>query len=191
MESPIFLSYSEIFNFFLFSKASRFLLFSVSFFLFSPSFISYFALVAHMMQPYLKLRATLSLAWLSHLLITMLLIGISLFLLLSSIDYAIIDAKDSVAASCRGVQGGASVLASIPFYTAESINSMNKKAAEDVIKGAAEVLDIALLSIEAIAIFIVDMYRSLFICLLNLAVHGSLDLIFAATGESLPRNRRD
>lgn len=32
--------------------------------------------------------------------------------------------------------------------------------------------------------FIIDTYRSLFLCLLNLVVHGSLDLLIAGTAEA-------
>lgn len=32
--------------------------------------------------------------------------------------------------------------------------------------------------------FIVDMYRSLFVCLLNLVVHGTIDLFINATEEA-------
>ena len=57
---------------------------------------------------------------------------------------------------------------------------MNVKAVQAIVDGAAEVLDRGLVGIEAIAIFIIDMYRSLFLCLMNLAIHGSLDLLIAS-----------
>lgn len=41
-----------------------------------------------------------------------------------------------------------------------------------------------MLGIEGLVIFIIDMYQSLFLCLLNLAVHGSLDLLIAGTEEA-------
>lgn len=105
---------------------------------------------AHML-PYIGLRGSLSLAWLSHPLLAILLLGVSLSILFKSIDYLVIDAKESITATCQGVQVSANVLASLPYYSAQGINEFNHKATLDVIKGAAEVLDIALLSIEAIA----------------------------------------
>ena len=49
--------------------------------------------------------------------------------------------------------------------------------------GAATVLDLILLGIKAIVLFIIDTYRSLYLCLMDVAVHGSLDLLISATDE--------
>ena len=59
------------------------------------------------LQPYLGPRAHLSLSWLSHPLLALLLVGISLVLLLNSINDLVSDAKDGMQASCRGVESAA------------------------------------------------------------------------------------
>lgn len=103
------------------------------------------------MQSYLGLRAQLSLAWLSHSMLALLLLAITLITLLANISHLVSDAKEGVLASCQGVQGAADVLVSLPHYMADGVNELNQKSAKDVVAGAADVLDIALLSIEAIA----------------------------------------
>ncbi|KAI5477803.1 plasma membrane fusion protein PRM1 [Pseudohyphozyma bogoriensis] len=67
---------------------------------------------------------------------------------------------------------------------ADGINELNVRAVNDVVSGAATVIDLSLEAIEGIAIFMIDMYRSLYLCLIDLAIHGSLDLLVALLTEA-------
>lgn len=106
------------------------------------------------MQPYLGLKAHLSLAWLSHPLLVVVLLSITLAILLSNITALVSDAKGGILSSCQGVQGAANVLVSLPHYMADGINEMNQKAIDDASSGLAFVLDLALLSVEEIAMYV-------------------------------------
>lgn len=132
-----------------------------------------------LLKPYLGPKAHISLSWLSHPLLALLLIILTLFFLLSQVSTLVIDARESLASACSGVEGAANVMVSIPHYIADDVNEMNVRAVQGAIQGTGEVLDLALEGIEGLSLFVIDMYRSLFLCLLNLAVHGSVDLLIA------------
>ncbi|ORY81244.1 hypothetical protein BCR35DRAFT_278952 [Leucosporidium creatinivorum] len=135
------------------------------------------------LQPYLGSRARLSQSWLSQHFLALILIFIALVFLLSQIANLVSDAKSSLRAGCGGVEGAANVLVSLPHYMAEGVNELNQKSVKAVTNGAAEVLDLVLVGITQIILFMIDLYRSLFLCLMDLAVHGGLTLLIDATEE--------
>ncbi|KAL8293032.1 hypothetical protein RQP46_000726 [Phenoliferia psychrophenolica] len=128
------------------------------------------------LAPYLGARAHLSLSWLTQTFLAILLLAISLSLLLASIPYLVKDAKKVFTSACAGMEDAADVLVSLPRYMADGVNELNAASVNLVVHGTRDVLDFELLAIEEIALFIIDMYRSLFLCLLDLVVHGSLDV---------------
>lgn len=101
--------------------------------------------------PYLGQRANLSLSWLSHSLLSILLLSITLSLLLGNITHLVNDGKEAFISSCDGVQGAANVIVSLPHYMADGVNELNHKSIAIVTEGAADVLDLALFSVESIA----------------------------------------
>ncbi|KAG0143182.1 hypothetical protein CROQUDRAFT_49155 [Cronartium quercuum f. sp. fusiforme G11] len=135
-------------------------------------------------MPYLGLRARISLAWLAYPIMIIILIMIQLILTLSSVDDGVADAKRNLAASCAGFEGAASVAASIPHFMAEQTNEFIVSGAESIVHGLAVVLDIAIHAIEAIILYVVDTYRSLYQCLAEFVVRGSLALLISAAEEA-------
>lgn len=103
------------------------------------------------LPPYLGARAHISLAWLTHTALALLLLAITLSLLLTSIPYLVKDAKQVYTSACNGAESAANVLVSLPHYMADGVNELNAKSVNLVTSGAADVLDFALLSIEEIA----------------------------------------
>ncbi|GAA6037619.1 hypothetical protein JCM8097_006146 [Rhodosporidiobolus ruineniae] len=136
------------------------------------------------LNPFLGARAHLSLSWLSQQFLALLLVLIAFAFLLASIPTLVKDAKDALNAACQGVEGAASVAVSLPHYAADGINEMNVAAVRAVTDGAGTVIDMALLAVEKVVIFIIDIYRSLFLCLLDLAVHGSLTVLVNGLEEA-------
>ncbi|GAA5880772.1 hypothetical protein JCM1840_001368 [Sporobolomyces johnsonii] len=136
------------------------------------------------LHPYLGPRARLSLAWLSQHFLALLLVLVALAFLLASIPPLVQDAKATLTAACAGVEGAASVAVSLPHYMADSVNELNSKAVSAVTNGAGTVLDLTLQALEAIILFMIDTYRSLFLCLMDLAIHGSLTLLIDAIEEA-------
>lgn len=104
--------------------------------------------------PFLGRRAHRSLAWLSHPLLALLLLGVSLVLLLGSVAHLVSDAKEALEASCRGVEGAANVMVSLPHYMADGVNDLNRRSVAAVVDGTAEVLDLGLEGVEGIALYV-------------------------------------
>ncbi|GAA5993223.1 hypothetical protein JCM10908_004517 [Rhodotorula pacifica] len=136
------------------------------------------------LKPYLGPQARLSLSWLSQHFLALILVLITLSYLLSSIPHLVDEAKDSLGAACKGVEGAASVAVSMPHYMADGVNELNVKAVNAITQGAGTVLDLLLQALEAIVLFMIDMYRSLYLCLLDLAVHGSLTVLVKGIEEA-------
>ncbi|EGG07065.1 uncharacterized protein MELLADRAFT_85972 [Melampsora larici-populina 98AG31] len=135
-------------------------------------------------MPYLGLRARISLAWLAYPILIIILILIQLFLTLGSVGDGVLDAKRDLAASCAGFEGAASVAASIPHFMAQQTNEFIVSSAENIVHGLATVLDLSIRAIEAIILYIVDTYRSLYLCLAEFVVRGSLALLISAAEEA-------
>ncbi|KAK4047488.1 plasma membrane fusion protein prm1 [Microbotryomycetes sp. JL201] len=135
------------------------------------------------LEPYLGPRAILSQSWLSQPLLSLLLVFVSLAFVLTSIKPATEDAKLSLEAACRGTEQAANVVVSLPHFMADSLNEINSKAVDHAISGAATVIDLVLVAITQIVLFAIDVYKSLFLCLMDLAVHGSLTLLIQAAQE--------
>ncbi|GAA5821086.1 hypothetical protein JCM11251_001955 [Rhodosporidiobolus azoricus] len=129
------------------------------------------------LNPFLGPRARLSLSWLSQHFLALVLVLITLSFLLASIPGLVSNAKEGIASACQGVEGAASVAVSLPHYMADGVNERNAAAITAVASGAATVIDWTLLAVEKVIIFMIDIYRSLFMCLLDLVVHGSITVL--------------
>ncbi|GAA5863593.1 hypothetical protein JCM3774_006541 [Rhodotorula dairenensis] len=140
--------------------------------------------VAAGLNPYLGARAHLSLSWLSQHFLALVLVLVTLAYLLTAIPTLVREAKLSLSAACQGVQGAANVAVSMPHYMADGVNELNVKAINAITHGAGTMLDLLLQALEAIVLFMIDMYRSLYLCLLDLAVHGSITVLVRGIEEA-------
>ncbi|KNZ57672.1 uncharacterized protein VP01_2102g2 [Puccinia sorghi] len=136
------------------------------------------------LQPYLGLRARTSLAWLAYPILILVLILIQLILTLQSVHDGVGDAKREMASACFGIEGAASVAVSIPHFMADQTNDFLVSGAENIVHGLAAVLDISIRAIEAIILYVIDTYRSLYLCLAEFVVRGSLALLIAVAEEA-------
>ncbi|BGP11367.1 plasma membrane fusion protein prm1 [Rhodotorula toruloides] len=136
------------------------------------------------LRPYLGPRAHISLSWLSQEFLALILLLIALAFLLASLPTLTRDAKASLLSACTGVEGAASVAVSLPHYMADGVNELNVRTVNAVTHGLGEVLDLMLQALEAIVLFIIDTYRSLYLCLLDLAVHGSITVVVKGIEEA-------
>lgn len=158
------------------------------------------------LAPYLGPTAHLSLSPLSPALLSLVLSFVATAVLLSTLPSLTAEAKQALVAECRVVESAAAVVVNLGHWSAEGINAGNALATQAVVAGAGVVLDGLVEGIEGLLLyahprsglllcqrhhtdgssrrFVVDTYHSLFLCLLNLAVHGSLDLAIATTVEA-------
>lgn len=135
------------------------------------------------LRPYLELPHLLSLAWIAYPIISLLFV---VFRLQSSADSAqssVASAKENFLASCKAAEGAASSTASFPRYMALAANQQFTDAVNGTLNGARDALVLSLTVMEGIINFLVDIYRSTFLCFIELIVRGALSLLISATQE--------
>ena len=133
------------------------------------------------MTPYLTLPHLLSLAWLAYPIISLLFVAFRLILSLDASESTIASAKADLLAGCLAAEHAATSAASMPRYMAIATNKQFADAVNDTMSGAREVLVLALTVMEAVINFMVDIYRSTFLCFLELIVQAALGLLITAT----------
>ncbi|GAA98787.1 uncharacterized protein L969DRAFT_626659 [Mixia osmundae IAM 14324] len=133
--------------------------------------------------PFLGKRARCVLTVTAYPVIVLLLILQKLWTSLAGVPSAVAAAKNDIAKSCASSERVASLLASAPHYTAQGVNTMLASGTEDLVHGLGDVLSLVVQGLQAIVLFIVDTYRSLYLCLISLTVHGAMDLAISATEE--------
>ncbi|KAI0303569.1 hypothetical protein B0F90DRAFT_1626461 [Multifurca ochricompacta] len=135
------------------------------------------------LTPYLQLPHILSLTWLAYPFLSLLFIAFRLQLSSDSAQTAVSNAKGELLTSCQAAQQAASSAASMPRFMAIATNDQIADAVNASMNGAREALVLSLTVMEAIINFVVDIYRSTFLCFLELIVRGGLSLIIGATQE--------
>lgn len=135
------------------------------------------------MKPYLELPHLLSLTWLAYPILSLLFVAFRLLLSTDSANDAVASAKDDLLASCKAAEQAATAAASMPRYMAVATNARITDAVNDTMNGARAALVLSLTVMEAIINFIVDTYRSTFLCFLELVVRGGLSLLIGAVQE--------
>jgi hypothetical protein len=122
------------------------------------------ALAGSGLKPYLELPHLLSLSWLAYPILSLLLIAFRLIISSNSAQDDVGRAKADMIAACAAAERAATGAASLPRYMALATNVRIENAVNDTLEGAREALVLALTIMEAIINFIVDIYRSTFLC---------------------------
>ncbi|KAG6807828.1 hypothetical protein H0H92_004749 [Tricholoma furcatifolium] len=135
------------------------------------------------LTPYLQLSHLLSLTWLAYPILSIAFIAFRLQLSLASAQGDVASAKNDLLASCKAAETAATSAASMPRYLAIASNQQIVDAVNGTLNGAREALVLTLTAMEAIINFIVDLYRSTFLCFLELVVRGGLSLLISAVDE--------
>ncbi|PFH53747.1 hypothetical protein AMATHDRAFT_54233 [Amanita thiersii Skay4041] len=133
--------------------------------------------------PYLQLPDLLSLTWLAYPVLSLLFIAFRLQISLASTQDSLANAKSNLIASCAAAERAATSAASMPRYMAIATNAQFADAVNGTINAARAALVLALTAMEGIVNFVVDIYRSTFLCLLELVVRGALSVLIAAVQE--------
>lgn len=126
---------------------------------------------------------TCSLTWLAYPILSLLFVAFRLQLSLASAEYAVSDAKTELLTSCTAAEHAATTAASLPRFMAIGTNKQIVEAVNGTMNGAREALILALTAMEAIINFIIDTYRSTFLCFLELVVRGGLSILIGAVQE--------
>ncbi|KAF9050020.1 hypothetical protein BJ165DRAFT_1455879 [Panaeolus papilionaceus] len=135
------------------------------------------------LTPYLRLPHLLSLTWLAYPILSLLFVAFRLQISLKDAQESLSGAKDNLLASCKAAEEAATSAASMPRYMAIATNKQFADAANGSINAARATLVMSLTMMEAIINFIIDLYRSTFLCFLELVVRGGLALLIGAVNE--------
>ncbi|KAJ7693388.1 hypothetical protein B0H17DRAFT_933098 [Mycena rosella] len=136
------------------------------------------------LRPYLHLSHLLSLTWLAYPILSLVFVVFRLQLSLASSQDAVASAKGDLLTACKAAEKAATAAASMPRYMAIATNEQITSAVNDSMNAARAALILALTVMEAIINFIVDIYRSTFLCFLELVIRGGLAILVGAVQEA-------
>jgi hypothetical protein len=126
------------------------------------------------LTPYLGLRARLSQVWINRWTILLLLVLVRTLIAIAGIDDNLSSARDKALRACSEVEGIGSTMASGPHFMAQGINEMTATGVEKAVSGLMTMLTLSVTTVEEIVLFVINMMTSTYVCLITLAVSGSL-----------------
>ncbi|OCB88470.1 hypothetical protein A7U60_g4378 [Sanghuangporus baumii] len=135
------------------------------------------------LTPYLTLPYILSLTWLAYPIISLLFVALRLAISSGSAQDSVADAKTNLLASCAAAEKAATTAASLPRYMAVGTNKMIAASINLTMNAARATLVLSLTIMEAIINFVIDIYRSTFLCFVELVVRGGLAILISAVQE--------
>ncbi|KAI0358490.1 hypothetical protein OH77DRAFT_1435078 [Trametes cingulata] len=135
------------------------------------------------LRPYLQLPHLLSLTWLAYPILSLVFVVFRLLLSSASAQDAVANAKSELLTSCKAAERAATGAASMPRYMAAATNQQITDAVNGTMNAARATMVLALTIMEAIINFIIDTYRSTFLCFLELVVRGGLSILIGAVDE--------
>ncbi|QIW97866.1 hypothetical protein AMS68_003384 [Peltaster fructicola] len=144
--------------------------------------------------PYLGLSARLSQTWINRWTILLLLVLVRTLLAIASLNDNLGSARKEALSACTSVENVGSAMASIPHYMADGVNDMTIKGVEKAINGLMEMLILTVTGVEEIIVFIINLLTQTYLCLITLAVSGSLHVaveVAESVGNALNNTLKD
>lgn len=126
------------------------------------------------LKPYLGLRARLTQIWINRFTILLLLVLVRLLFAIASTDSSLQSAKREALSACTQVENIGSSMASMPHFMAQGVNEMTATGVEKAVNGLMTMLDMSVTGVEEIVVFVIHMMTSTYLCLITLAVRGSV-----------------
>ena len=124
--------------------------------------------------PYLGLRARLSQIWINRWTILLILVLVRVLLAISGLHHDLESAKTEALSACSGVESMGSVMASMPYYMSKGVNELAATGVEKAVNGLMSMLLLSVTGVEELVVFYINLLTSTYLCLITLAVSGSL-----------------
>lgn len=124
--------------------------------------------------PYLGLRARLSQVWINRWTILLLLVLARTLIAISSIKYDLASAQSEALSACSSVEAVGSAMASMPHYMSQGVNEMAATGVEKAVQALQDMTTLSVTGVEELVVFVINMMTSTYLCLITLAVGGSL-----------------
>jgi len=126
------------------------------------------------LTPYLGLRARLSQVWINRWTVLLLLVLVRVLLAIASAGSLLDDARAEALSACTAVEQAGSTMASIPYYASQGFNTMTANGVEKAVSGLHSMVSMTMTGLEEIIVFYIGMLTNTYLCLITLAVSGSL-----------------
>jgi hypothetical protein len=127
--------------------------------------------------PYLGLRARLSQIWINRWTILLLLVLARTLIALSGINHDLSSARREALSACSDVESMGSAMASMPHYMSQGVNELTAKGVEKSVHGLMAMSTLSVTAVEEIVLFVIGMMTNTYLCLITLAVSGSLHAV--------------
>jgi len=132
------------------------------------------------LKPYLGLPSRLLLTTLSPALLPLMLTIAHLLQNRSSTASLAESLKGSLLAACGGIATGAAGLLTMPRYLAMQTNDQAIRATQASILAIGAAISDCVTIVETVVTFMVDTYRSMLMCTIELVVRGTLEVVIGA-----------
>ena len=127
--------------------------------------------------PYLGLRARLSQIWINRWTILLLLVLVRTLIAISGINNDLGSARREALSACSDVESMGSAMASLPHYLSQGVNELAAKGVEKSVNGLMQMTTLSVTGVEEIVVFVIGMMTNTYLCLITLAVSGSLHTV--------------
>lgn len=135
------------------------------------------------LAPYLGLRARLSQTWINRWTILLLLVLVRTLFAIASLDDNLGSARREALSACTAVETAGSAMASMPHYMSRGVNELTVKGVEKAINGLIQMLIMSVTGVQELVVFIINLLTSTYVCLITLAVGGSLHVAVEVAQE--------
>jgi hypothetical protein len=141
-------------------------------------------------KSYLDSRARLSQVWINRWTVLVLLVLVRCIFAFASANSNVRTARADALRACTEVEGIGNSMASMPHYMASGINDLTATSIEKAVTGLMTMLELVATAVEEIVLFVIHMMKSTYLCLIKLAVHGSMKAVttFDSTASSSLQN---
>ncbi|MCJ1486473.1 plasma membrane fusion protein prm1 [Schaereria dolodes] len=133
--------------------------------------------------PYLGLRARLSQVWINRWTVLLLLVLARTLIAITGIHHDLDSAKNEALSACSGVESMGSAMASMPHYLSQGVNDLAATGVEKAVNGLMSMLLLSITGVEEIMVFYINMLTSTYVCLITLAVSGSLHVALSVAED--------
>ncbi|KAJ5101709.1 plasma membrane fusion protein prm1 [Penicillium alfredii] len=128
------------------------------------------------LTPYLGLRARLSQVWINRWTILLLLVLVRLLIAIGGMDSDMGSARREALSACTSVESMGSSMASMPHYLSKGVNELTASGIEKSVNGLRSMLLLTITGVEEIVLFIIKIMYQTYMCLITLAVRGSVSI---------------
>ncbi|KAI1909918.1 plasma membrane fusion protein prm1 [Ophidiomyces ophidiicola] len=134
--------------------------------------------------PYLGFKARLSQIWINKWTILLLLVLVRLLIAIAGLNKDMASAKREALSACTSVESMGSAMASMPHYMSKGVNELTASGVEKAVNGLMSMLLLTVTGVEEIVVFVINVLTQTYVCLITLAVAGSLQTALKVIEEA-------